>query len=209
MDNQVISQPYLNSRLRDGAADPNIPPDLNAWRMPRGERFCELPDTGGQRSSTLLDGKTSQWAAYAQGAADHISDFPLPAWEMRFQREMQVYEINHPVDWHELCVRYPAMGKDGRFIPDWSRVAEEFDGVHLTLGGLLTCEQNPFEQDGKRSMHRSWHAKSTYWLRPIKISLKRINDAEADPISPEYVPYRYDGEWYELVSGSAGFFKLK
>lgn len=32
MDSQVISQPYLNSRLRDDAAAPNIPPDLNAWR---------------------------------------------------------------------------------------------------------------------------------------------------------------------------------
>lgn len=113
------------------------------------------------------------------------------------------------MDWHELCVKYQAMGNDGRLIPDWPRVAGEFDGVLLTIGGLLTCEQDSFKQDGKRSIHRSWHAESTYWLRPIKISLKRINDADADPVSPEYDPHQYDGEWYELLSGSVGFFELK
>lgn len=209
LDSQIISKPYLNSLTRDGGDDPSTPPDPAGWRRPRDPHPEELPGTGRQRSSSLLDGTNSQWTAYAHGAADHISDFPIPAWRMRFHQEVRVFEVNHPADWHDLCEGYPAEGEDGRLLPDWFAVSADWDGVHLTLGGLLTCEQNRFEKDGRWSMHHFWHAESTYWLRSLKTSVERIEDVEAQPLSPEYEPYEYVGEWRQLVSGSSGFFALR
>ena len=65
---------------------------------------------------------------------------------MRFLEEVRVFEIHGPSDWHNLSVRYPAkVTEDDRLVPNWGAVAEEWDGVHLSLGGLLTAEQNRYE----------------------------------------------------------------
>ena len=46
-----------------------------------------------------------------------------------------MFEIHGPADWHDLCVRYPAKGtEDDRLVPNWGAVAEEWDGVHLSIG---------------------------------------------------------------------------
>ena len=44
-------------------------------------------------------------------------------------------------DWHQLCVRYPAKRRDGGLTVNWGSAARDWDGVHLSLGGLLSGEQ--------------------------------------------------------------------
>ena len=72
------------------------------------------------------------------------------------------YEITSPLDAHELCARYPTRGNGrGRYLRlfpvkriepnsdtdersfltvDWEAAAKDWDGVHLTFGGLLTSD---------------------------------------------------------------------
>ncbi len=68
---------------------------------------------------------------------------------LRLRPNLRVFEVQRPEDWAELCRRYPldvtaqqrsdwfdTTGRRGRWvIPDWSRVAEEFDAVHVSLAG--------------------------------------------------------------------------
>ena len=84
---------------------------------------------------------------------------------------VRVFEVHGPEDWNRLCVRYPAKGtKDGPpdpewLVPDWGAAAAEWDGVHVSLGGLLTTEQVRYESTGGVSMLLFTESELTYWLR--------------------------------------------
>lgn len=55
-------------------------------------------------------------------------------------------------------------------------VAEEWDGVHLSIGGLLTAEQNRYESSAGWTMLSFWHAEQTFWLRALKTETERQPD---------------------------------
>ncbi|MFE4951982.1 hypothetical protein ACFQ9V_17910 [Leifsonia sp. NPDC056665] len=91
----------------------------------------------------------------------------------------RVYEIDGPGSWAELCERFPldasasrrgdwlrTTGRDGRWlIPDWPRVAEAYDGVHLTvLGYLSTAGRAIPVVDDWATVLAGWDPDATYWL---------------------------------------------
>ena len=78
-------------------------------------------------------------------------DFPSAVVQrLEIEGAARVYEIGEPEDWVRLAEQYPfdvtasrrgdwwrTTGWDGRWlIPDWHAVAEDFDGVHLTVSRL-------------------------------------------------------------------------
>lgn len=95
-------------------------------------------------------------------------------------------EIRGPVDWATLCREFPAevtasrrhdwyrtTGRDGRWlIPDWQRVGERWDAVHLTTLGYLTAATRLIEIDGEyASVMGGWAPDSTLWLRDTAIEV--------------------------------------
>ena len=167
-------------------AHEGLPPYPAAWQRPsaiprRWERYAQKP-IGLQHTSTLYEGWSSMLIAYDGGAGDYYTEFPLQCWELKIQSEVTVYEVYGPESWHELCLRYPARGQDGsgrdesRLVPDWGAAAADLDGVHLTFGGLLACEQNRHEGLGEWSMHEAWHAEQTYWLKSLTAAARRLPD---------------------------------
>ncbi|MGK9220660.1 MULTISPECIES: hypothetical protein [Microbacterium] len=91
----------------------------------------------------------------------------------------RTYEIAREEDWTELCRRYPldvtasrrhdwfrATGRDGRWlIPDWSRVASDWDAVHLTVECYLTSATRPIAVDAEwASVIAGWTPDVTFWL---------------------------------------------
>ena len=158
------------------------PPDTMAWRRPanpssRWERYAQKPRDH-QITSTLYGPHlTSELQAYHHRAGDYYCEFPLASWSISFLEDVRVYEIHGPSDWHDLCVRYPAKGtEDDRLVPNWGAVSEEWDGVHLSFGGLLTAEQNRYESPAGWTMLDSWHAEQTRWLRTLKTETERRPD---------------------------------
>ena len=160
--------------------------------------------TSTQQTSTLRDGSTSEWTAFTLGAADHTCAWPLVGWQVRFHQDVRVREINHPADWHTLCAEYPSKGPDGRLVPDWSRVAETWDGVHLTLGGMLSCEQARYEDGGEWSMMQFWHSEQTHWLNRLRITGERMPDTQCDHNEQKFNIFPYGPELYL----GAGHFEL-
>ena len=61
-------------------------------------------------------------------------------------------------------------------VPNWGAVSEEWDDVHLSLGGLLTSEQNRYESPDGWTMLDFRHSEQTYWLRGMKTETKRRPD---------------------------------
>lgn len=167
------------------------PPDTMAWNQPQNpsrawERYAQKP-YGNQITSTQYGPDSiSQLIAYDKRIGDYFCQFPLACWSILFLEEVRVFEIHGPSDWHDLCVRYPAMDtEDDRLVPNWGAVSEEWDGVHLSLGGLITAELNRYESAAGWTMLDFWHAEQTIWLRPLKTETERQPDFERGLRPPE------------------------
>ena len=98
---------------------------------------------------------------------------------MRVPGGVRVYEIDGAQAWAQLCGEFPVevtaqkrhdwystTGRVGRwFIPDWSRVAEHYDGVHLTVCGYLSAAGTAVSvDDDASSVIAGWAPDETYWL---------------------------------------------
>lgn len=93
--------------------------------------------------------------------------------------DARVFEVDGPDAWAELCRRFPlevtasrrhdwyrATGVDGAWvIPDWSRVAETYDGVHVSVAGHLTTAGRAVPVDDARTtVLAGWDPDQTSWL---------------------------------------------
>jgi hypothetical protein len=91
-------------------------------------------------------------------------------------------EIRGSDDWADLCREYPfevtasrrhdwfrVTGRDGRWlIPDWQRVSERWDAVHLTTLGYLSAATRLIEVDAEYgSMIGGWAPDATIWLTNV------------------------------------------
>ncbi|MYC35250.1 MAG: hypothetical protein F4X64_19050 [Chloroflexi bacterium] len=157
-------------------------PDPSEWRQPKSppsewERYAQKPDSL-QYTSTSYNGYTSLLIAYENHTGDMwAQSWPLQCWRMRTLADVRIYELHGPADWHRLCVAYPAHDSDdGRLVPDWGAASADWDGVHLSLGGLLSCEQNRVESPEGWSKHEFWHTERTFWLRAVDAVCERMPD---------------------------------
>ena len=175
----------LNANVNPDA-EPLRPFDLSEWCEPVNPPSAwalevQKPELLSQITATQRGGATSEIVTFANSACDHICAFPLACWHLEMPPTARVYEITGPADWHDLCRRYPAHGADGRLVPDWGRAAADWDGVHLTFGGLLSCEQHRYTGDAQWSQHQFWHTESTQCLRLLDgIKAARLPDAQRD-----------------------------
>ena len=151
-----------------------------------------------QVTSELRDGKTALGTACALNAADYNVCFPLSAWRVRFLREVRVWEVHAPEDWHALCVAYPRTREDGRLAPDWEAAAREWDGVHISLGGVLSSERVRNEDGHGWSMMEEWNVERTRWIADVPVEGERIPDFQRSAHFQELARYGYG--WAESES---------
>ena len=136
-----------------------------------------------------------------EGAPDRrVLEPPYSRWRLRPAAGARVFEVTGPETWHRLCRSYPDRDKEGRLVPDWEAVATEWDGVHLTLGGLLTADQTRFDGEDGWSEHRSWEFEATFWLHWCFAAVERLPDVEVLPDPP------LDAHWPWDFRPPAGMF---
>ncbi len=93
---------------------------------------------------------------------------------------LRIHEIDSPEAWARLCREhsldvtasrrhdwYSTTGRNGPWlIPDWARLQEAYDGVHLTMGGYLSTAGLAIPLDGGfATVLAGWEPDTTYWLR--------------------------------------------
>ena len=167
----------------------NGPPNSASWQRPNSppdswERYAQKPRTRQyQYTSTMVGDDTSLFVAVDYGVGDfNLWSRPFECWELLVPNDVQVFEIHGPADWNRLCVRYRARGQtDGPpdpewLVPDWGAAAEDWDGVHLSLGGLLTAEQVGYQSEDGISMLNFWQVERTSWLRGFVSNAHRLPD---------------------------------
>ncbi|MBD3943921.1 hypothetical protein IF188_19700 [Microbacterium sp. NEAU-LLC] len=140
------------------------------------------------------DGPAALWWVEDSLGRDEAAATPVDAHPAR------VVEIDGPEDWADLCRRHPldvtasrrhdwyrVTGREGRWvIPDWTAVAAEADGVHLTVRGYLSAATRLIDVDGDAaSVLAGWNPDETYWFRGIA----------ARPADAQRWRRGADGEW--------------
>ena len=92
-----------------------------------------------------------------------------------------IYEIDTAQAWADLCARFPVevtaqkrhdwyrtTGRDGVWaIPDWAKVAEHYDAVHLQVQAYLSSAGTAIPVDERTAtVIAGWVPDETYWFTP-------------------------------------------
>lgn len=127
-------------------------------------------------SSTEFGNASSSAAVVACEAGDW-GFFPHDTIERRTMRvpaAARVFEIHGPRDFHVLAARYPLPitqpqwpSSVGEIAIDWAAAAEDWDGVHLSMWGLLTGFFVEIGTAEGTTRLWSWDCESTLWLRDV------------------------------------------
>lgn len=164
------------------SADPvALPHPAPVQRPPTDwERYAQKPEWG-LYTSTAFDGLS----CYIVGASEEAGDLgplplPFPRYLLRVAPAARVFEIDGPAAWRRLCLTYPAPEPGGLLgglvVPDFAAVARDWDGVHLTLGGLLTGDQVRLDGPEGPTELQGWDAEQTVWFRWVFEEVRRLPD---------------------------------
>jgi hypothetical protein len=90
--------------------------------------------------------------------------FPLPWQVWVLPAAGRVAEVRGAEDWVRLIGRYPRQHADHVF-PDWAALADEYDGVHISLQAVVAIQGFRFETAHGPSAPGYWDVETTHWLR--------------------------------------------
>jgi hypothetical protein len=123
-----------------------------------------------------------------QANSEHLSGFafddaiiqPTSMAKLEVPTAAKIYEIHDARDWLSLVDRFATQVKvlhldnwrfsedpvlESVWIPDWQRVADEFDGVYLTPAAYLGVSYTFIEmEDGRATFLSGWSPGATFWL---------------------------------------------
>ncbi|MGG7099816.1 hypothetical protein [Rhodococcus sp. 24CO] len=108
-------------------------------------------------------------------------------WQVSVHRTPRVYEITSPTAWAHLVDTYPLAVPASRrsvwyettgeyhdwFIPDWSKVVNDYDAVHLSMIGYLTTPgiTIPLSDHSGATVLAGWNPDTTFWLNTSFITV--------------------------------------
>jgi hypothetical protein len=101
-------------------------------------------------------------------------------WPLAVGDSARVLEIGDPGAWQWLVAAYPRTatgtyghswawtGWDGEWLmPRWTAVADDWDGVHLSVAGYLATAGRALPVGKARTLLAGWNPDETYWLTDV------------------------------------------
>jgi hypothetical protein len=178
----------------------NVPEGPNDW----WETYAQRPIVGITTSTQLpvAPDEPIRSGAHAElccGISDWDAVYPVHQARLQVSAAARVYEVDSAADWHRLVQRYwepathPGSDKnlrdaadiDNGPAPTWSRVAADYDAVHLTFAGLLTGLYVPHATEELRTTLWAWDWESTCWLRSVFPTATTLDDLPEPPHGPD------------------------
>jgi hypothetical protein len=119
----------------------------------------------------------------------------VTVWSVQVAPHANVLEITGPTEWQRLVARFPrdvTGTHDGEWrywggvpgpwrLPDWERVMEHYDGVHVTVGGYLASCGLALPVDDGYTMLVGWTPGATLWLRDLATTSRRLGRWHGHP----------------------------
>jgi hypothetical protein len=137
------------------------------------------PTTAIWTSSAVAGLPSAWWSVLKDGADSAPPEGPQAIWRLTPHPDARVFEIRTPADWGWLCEAFPGPAVDGWVTPGWETAKEVFDGIHLTVEGLIRCQGAAVETAHGIAKLDHWDAESTAWLRWSVASLERLGSVSS------------------------------
>jgi hypothetical protein len=151
--------------------------------------YIHQPDHPVQ-TSTELSGTTSQYESLIGGATDWKFDYVAQRMHVTVAPSARIREIDSAQDWHDFVIEYGVQAAPGvtyhprlidrpwgahdGLVPDWSRVAADWDGVHITPWAYLTATQVRVTSTAGWTEPWAWEYEHTTWLRWVFRSVEEL-----------------------------------
>jgi hypothetical protein len=90
--------------------------------------------------------------------------YPWHVWQADIRASASVYNITTASQWEELALRYPAV-EDNLIYPDWQAIAQDWDGVHMTIGAITAIQGMRIKTPYGLLAPSYWDIETTFWLR--------------------------------------------
>jgi hypothetical protein len=150
-------------------------------------------------TSTRIGGSTSQVAVIVNGSSDWwIDRYAAERRRVAVSPAARVREIDSAEDWHAFVTRYPMRaqpedaynlsetgnhpwGPNDGLVPDWAAVANDWDGVHVTLWAFLTATQVRITSDAGWTEPWAWTGEETTWLGWVFDEVEELPLIQAEP----------------------------
>ena len=116
-------------------------------------------------SSTAVFGSFGMWWTYLYlNHGSSLFGFPWRIWELQVRTRVAAFEVSSAANWVELLENY-GVEHDDLIFPDWSSIAADFDGVHMSAYGVAATQGICFSERGRVTAPPFWDVESTLWLR--------------------------------------------
>lgn len=183
----------IDWRSSDDPAPLPTNPEKTLSEWARQERADEV-QAARERPNDPYANYSGTWWSIPQGLVQTVGRLPagLSLTEDSFGWEVattiavrgsgRVLEVQTAEDWTELCRRFPlevtagrrhdwfrATARNGSWvIPDWEKVASEWDAAHLTVAAYLNAAGRALDLgEGKATVIAGWNPGSTLWLNDV------------------------------------------
>lgn len=187
---------------------PELPSDGTVRRSEReaiDDGWSSRPPLGTPSTTGLqFDGSPAAlWFNEDDPGLDHATSVTAAS-----PRADRVYEIADREDWAALCRQFPdevtsirsrswtaATGREGRWVlPDWKRVAESYDLVHLQIGAYVSSAGVAIPVAGDMStasVIAGWNPDESCWLTPALSLVQAPSNWLREQIQePTWIPTR-------------------
>jgi hypothetical protein len=116
-------------------------------------------------TSTGVLGTYGMWRIYLDlHAYSTLNPRPWHTWAVELHDNVVVHEIASASQWVEFVLSHPR--REGELLfPDWSSVARQCDGVHMTLRAIAATQGLYFPTEQGIIAAPYWDIESTLWLR--------------------------------------------
>lgn len=133
-------------------------------------RAVTKPTGSGLYTSTGTAAGSSTWrkllSGYLASVAAGSQLFPLPWVTWRLEPSpgvINVAEIVNARAWVRFVESYPHIA-DGSVWPDWTRAANDFDAIHITLPAIVAAQGFRFRVGPAVLEPAFWDVEQTFWL---------------------------------------------
>ena len=126
----------------------------------------------------------SQWVQWCLAEDYRVpDDKKLQGWLLDITTGARLYTIRMHGDLDLLHHKYPAdPNKFGDIAIDWTKVADDYDGVHVIQDAVWACRQA--YRPGGLDLY-SWDCESTAWFNRLALT----NARDTGRVTYEYTPY--------------------
>lgn len=174
----------LDRKRQEWVSSDDLMPQLSSFHpdlRPVGSGITKTRST--LWTSTNVSDCSSGWLHYLRKGTERRPP-PYHRWHLEVLPTARIYEVHGPQEWHTLCLSYPApsclayqVKLPVMFIePNWQAVVQDWDGIHVSVGGLLTTERVIWGEPGAQTHLFSWDVESTMWLRWAFGRVERLLD---------------------------------